>query len=124
MQRILVVEDSVVVQSIVKLALKRYGCEVIYAKNGVEALEAIARDGEPDLMLVDINMPRMSGLELLGELRGSGLVPRVPVIIVSTEGEEHDVQRGIEAGARAYLRKPFRQQELCALIDSFEAAGE
>lgn len=122
MQRILVVEDSVVVRSIVKLALKRYGCEVTYANNGVEALEAIARDGEPDLMLVDINMPRMSGLELLGELRGTGLVPRVPVIIVSTEGEDHDVQRGIEAGARAYLRKPFRQDELCALIDSFEVA--
>lgn len=118
MQRILVVEDSSVVQSIVRLALRRYGCAVEYARNGVEALEAIARGGEPDLMLVDINMPRMSGLELLAELRGSGVVPRIPVIIVSTEGEEHDVQRGMEAGARAYLRKPFRQDELCALIDS------
>ena len=121
MQRILVVEDSSVVQSIVKLALRRYGCAIECARNGVEALEAIARVGEPDLILVDINMPRMSGLELLGELRGSGAVPRIPVIIVSTEGEEHDVQRGIEAGARAYLRKPFRPDELCALIDSVVA---
>jgi len=117
MQRILVVEDSSVVQSIVKLALRKYRCSVEYARNGVEALEVIARDGEPDLMLVDINMPRMSGLELLAELRGSGVVPRVPVIIVSTEGEDHDVERGLEAGARAYLRKPFRQDELWAVID-------
>jgi two-component system chemotaxis response regulator CheY len=117
-QRILVVEDSTVVQSIVKLALKRYGCAVTCAGNGVEALEAIARDGEPDLMLVDINMPRMSGLELLGELRDRGAVARIPIIIVSTEGEDHDVERGLQAGARAYLRKPFRQHELCAVIDS------
>jgi two-component system chemotaxis response regulator CheY len=117
MQRILVVEDSTVVQSIVQRALRKYACDVVCVKNGVEALEAIARDGEPDLMLVDINMPRMNGLELLGELRAGGALPRLRVIMVSTEGEEHDVQRGLDAGARAYLKKPFRQDELCALID-------
>jgi CheY-like chemotaxis protein len=117
MQRILVVEDSSLVQSIVQRALRRYGCEVTCVRDGVEALASIERDGEPDLMLVDINMPRMSGLELLGELRHSGRVPRMPVIVVSTEGTEGDIQRGLDAGARAYLRKPFRQDELCALID-------
>jgi len=118
MQRILVVEDSSVVQSIVKIALRRYGCAITYTRDGVEALDAIAREGEPDLMLVDINMPRMNGLELLSELQGKGMVPRVPVIIVSTEGEDHDVERGLGAGARAYLRKPFRPDQLCALIDA------
>src|SRR5215468_6974073 len=115
MQRILVVDDSAVVQQIVQLALRRYRCVVTGARNGVEALAAIARDGEPDLMLVDINMPRMNGLELLGELRSAGTVQRIPVIVVSTEGEDDDVRRGLEAGARAYLRKPFRQDDLCAL---------
>jgi two-component system, chemotaxis family, chemotaxis protein CheY len=118
MPRILIVEDSSVVQSIVKVALRRHAYELTCTANGVEALQAIARDGEPDLMLVDINMPRMNGLELLGELRAAGTVPRVPVIIVSTEGEEEDVRRGMDAGARAYLRKPFRGDQLCALIDS------
>jgi CheY-like chemotaxis protein len=122
MQRVLVVEDSSVVQSIVQLALRRYGCAVICARNGVEALAAIAREGEPDLMLVDINMPRMSGLELLGELRNTGAVPRIPVIVVSTEGRDEDVKRGIDAGARAYLRKPFRPDELCAVIDGIREA--
>lgn len=116
MQRVLVVEDSSVVQSIVQLALRRYGVVVTIARNGVEALAAIARDGEPDLMLVDINMPRMNGLELLAELRGSGAVPRIPVIMVSTEGAA-DMKRGLDAGARAYLRKPFRPDDLCTVID-------
>lgn len=122
MLRILVVEDSSVVQAIVKAALRRYEHTAVYAGNGVEALEAIARDGEPDLILVDVNMPRMNGLELLGQLGATGTVPRVPAIIVSTEGEEDDVRRGLEAGARAYLRKPFRGEQLCAVIDSVLAA--
>ncbi len=122
MHRILVVEDSSLVQSIVQRALRRYGCEVTCVRDGVEALASIERDGEPDLMLMDINMPRMSGLELLGELRQSGRVPRMPVIVVSTEGTQGDIQRGLDAGARAYLRKPFRQDELCALIDEVTRA--
>jgi len=118
MQRVLVVEDSSLVQSIVRVALRRYGgIDVACASDGVEALAAIARDGEPDLMLLDINMPRMSGLELLGELRAAGTLPRLPVIIVSTEGEEDDVRRGLDAGARAYVKKPFRPHELCQVID-------
>jgi two-component system, chemotaxis family, chemotaxis protein CheY len=124
MQRILVVEDSSLVQSIVKAALRRYGTvQIATVNNGVEALAAIARDGEPDLMLVDINMPRMSGIELLDELRGQGTVPRIPVIIVSTESDDADVQRGLDAGARAYLKKPFRTDDLCKVIDRVMAAS-
>jgi two-component system, chemotaxis family, chemotaxis protein CheY len=123
MQRILVVEDSSLVQSIVKVALRRYErLHVASASNGVEALASIARDGEPDLVLLDINMPQMSGLELLDELRASGVVPRVPVIIVSTESEPDDVKRGLDAGARAYLKKPFRTDDLCKVIDRVLAA--
>ena len=77
------------------------------------------REGlQPDLVLLDINLPRMNGLELLAELRKDGVVPRVPVIIVSTEGEVHDIERGLAAGARAYLRKPFRAEQLWEVIDS------
>src|SRR5262245_44696383 len=116
--RILVVEDSSLVQSIVRLALRRYqGLDLAFAANGVDALATIARDGEPDLMLLDINMPRMNGLELLAELRPSGALDRIQVVIVSTEGGDDDVRRGLDAGARAYLRKPFRQDDLCRVID-------
>ena len=117
-QRILLVEDSAVVQAVVRQALRRSPCDVTWAKDGVAALAYLREGFEPDLVLLDINLPRMNGLELLTELRASGVVPRVPVIIVSTEGEDHDVARGLEAGARAYLRKPFRADQLWEVIDS------
>lgn len=115
--RILVVDDSSFLHSIFRVSLRRlYDCEISYAKNGLEALSSIEEKGEPDLILLDVNMPVMDGLELLGELRGLGVIERVPVIIISTEGEEADVLRGLEAGARGYLRKPFTQAELHDII--------
>src|SRR5690348_3297880 len=88
------------------------GLSISFAQNGKEALDHIEREGDPNLILLDVNMPVMNGLEFLAELatrRGRG---RIPVIIVSTEGKEHDILRGLEAGARAYLRKPFTAEEL------------
>jgi two-component system, chemotaxis family, chemotaxis protein CheY len=107
-----------VVQAVVRQALRRSPCDVTWAKDGLAALGYLREGLDPDLVLLDINLPRMNGLELLAELRAAGVVPRVPVIIVSTEGEDHDVARGLEAGARAYLRKPFRAEQLWEVIDS------
>jgi CheY-like chemotaxis protein len=119
MERILVVEDSSLVRSIVGIALRRYQrCQVAYAGNGVEALAALERGAAPDLVLLDINMPKMNGLELLAELRELGVLPRLPVIIMSTEGADDDVRRGLDGGAVAYLRKPFRQDQLWEMIDT------
>lgn len=121
-QHVLLVEDSAVVQAVVRQALRRFPCEVTWAKDGVAALGYLREGLTPDLVLLDINLPRMNGLELLAELRAAGIVPRIPVIIVSTEGEDHDVARGLEAGARAYLRKPFRPEQLWAAIDTVMAS--
>ncbi len=112
----LVVDDSSFLHSILKVSLRRYcDCQITYANNGAEALEAL-REREPDLILLDVNMPVMSGLEFLSHV-GESALERVPVIIVSTEGEEEDVVRGLEAGATAYLRKPFKEAELHDLLD-------
>lgn len=117
MLRVLVVDDSSFLHSILRVSLRRYcDCDIAYANNGAEALEQLDQ-AEPNLILLDINMPVMSGLELLAHLRERGVLERVPVIIVSTEGEEHDVERGLEAGATAYLRKPFKEPELHELLD-------
>jgi two-component system chemotaxis response regulator CheY len=118
----LLVEDSAVVQAVVKLALRPSASELTWVRDGVAAL-SLLRDGlRPDLVLLDINLPRMNGLELLHELRALGLTPGLPVIIISTESEPHDIERGLEAGARAYLKKPFRAADLMTTIVSVGAA--
>lgn len=118
MRQILVVDDSEVMHSFMRLLLtKKKDYQVRFLKNGQEALDTITSVGEPSLILLDINMPVMNGLELLGHLTELGLTSRVPVILISTEGREEDVLRGLESGAKAYLRKPFRPQELHQMID-------
>jgi len=118
MRQILVVDDSEVMHSFMRLLLtKKKDYQVRFLKNGQEALDTITSVGEPSLILLDINMPVMNGLELLGHLTELGLTSRVPVILISTEGKEEDVLRGLESGAKAYLRKPFRPQELHQMID-------
>lgn len=118
MRRILVVDDSPLLQSMFKLTLRSLpDCEVTFAKHGLEALDQIAQNGEPQLILLDINMPVMDGLEFMHELERTGVKDRVPVVIISTEGKEEDVLRGLEAGAKAYLRKPFAPHELRDLLE-------
>jgi CheY-like chemotaxis protein len=118
MRRILVVDDSDLMHSLMKYALGRIkNAEVSFAKNGKEALDFLTSNGEPSLILLDINMPVMDGLDLLRRLTTLGVTQRVPVIIVSTEGKDADVLRGLEAGARAYLPKPFRAQDLHTMIE-------
>ena len=125
MKRILVVDDSSMIRALFRqslLGVKDY--KVREARNGQEALDAIAADGEPDLIFLDVNMPVMDGLEFLATSAGAGLVERVPVVIVSTEGRDEDVQRGLDAGARAYLRKPFNPGALAALVEELTGGNK
>jgi two-component system chemotaxis response regulator CheY len=118
MKQILVVDDSSMIRALFRQmlsGLKDY--RVREARNGQEALDAIRGEGEPDLIFLDVNMPVMDGLEFLATSAGAGLVERVPVVIVSTEGRDEDVQRGLDAGARAYLRKPFNPATLLPLVE-------
>jgi CheY-like chemotaxis protein/anti-sigma regulatory factor (Ser/Thr protein kinase) len=118
MRQILVVDDSETMRSFMRLLLVRMkDYQVRFLKNGQEALESISEHGEPSLILLDINMPVMNGLEFLGRMTELGLVARVPVVLVSTEGRDEDILRGLESGAKAYLRKPFKPQELHQVIE-------
>jgi two-component system chemotaxis response regulator CheY len=112
------VDDSEMMHSFMRLLLTRMkDYKVRFLKNGQEALDAIGAHGEPSLILLDINMPIMNGIEFLGRMTDLGLVARVPVVLVSTEGSDEDILRGLESGAKAYLRKPFKPQELHAVIE-------
>src|SRR5262245_46074354 len=115
--RILIVDDSVIIHSIFKATFSRVGnVDLSFAKNGKEALEHIASRGSPALIFLDVNMPVMNGLDFLGHLRAQGMLGGTKVVIVSTEGRHEDVQRGLDAGASAYVLKPFRPEDLSRVL--------
>ncbi|HEY3354696.1 MAG TPA: response regulator [Polyangia bacterium] len=117
MKKLLVVDDSNLVHALCRQLLGRMrDLTLSFARNGEEALAWITKEGEPDLILLDVNMPVMDGLECLRRLAAQGTSQRVPVVMVTTEGRDEDVRRGLEGGATAYLRKPFAFQELRELV--------
>lgn len=120
---VLIVDDSPTMRMLVSFALgKHWVCDIRHAGNGIEAL-AEAGVKRPDLMMVDINMPEMDGLELISRVRSTAALKDVPIIVITSEGTPADVQKGMEAGATAYLVKPFQPQKLQAVIDHmFERA--
>ena len=122
MARILIVDDSSVMHAYHRQVLSALpDCRLSFARHGKEALAKLEVEGRPDVIVLDINMPVMDGLEFLARLRALPL-ERVPVIIVSTEGREDDLRRGLEAGADGYVRKPFKPKELQDLVRRFLGA--
>ncbi len=120
LNKILVVEDSELLHRMYDLIFMRYkaqGGTIIHAFDGQDALHRLADHPDVDLIVLDINMPVMSGLEFLLYCKREKVFESIPVIIISTEGKEEDTIRGLQAGARAYLTKPFQPTDLHKLID-------
>jgi two-component system, chemotaxis family, chemotaxis protein CheY len=113
--KVLVVDDSKLMHRMYEVMLRDYA--VVYALDGQEGLDRLRAEGDVDLVLLDINMPRMNGLEFLAAAKQDPELAHVPVVIISTEGREEDTARGLEAGAAAYITKPFRSEEIRAVID-------
>jgi two-component system chemotaxis response regulator CheY len=112
--RILIVDDSSVMRKIVERSLRQAGLElgdIVEAGNGIEALAAV-REGAFDLILSDINMPAMDGIEFLRELSTVEGGKGTPVVMVTTEGSESRVVEALSIGARGYIRKPFTPDQI------------
>lgn len=109
--RVLVVDDAGTVRKYHRGILEQAGLDVEEAMNGLEALER-AMTGPPELMVVDVNMPRMDGYAFLRAVRAAPALAAVPVIMVTTEREPRDAERGFEAGANFFLVKPVRPDTL------------
>jgi two-component system chemotaxis response regulator CheY len=112
--RILIVDDSSVMRKIVERSLRQAGLEplVVYeAGSGTEGLDML-RAKQVDLILSDINMPSMDGLEFLRQLRTKNLAPGVPVVMITTESSMEHVKQAILAGAQGYIRKPFTADQV------------
>ncbi len=116
--KILVVEDSPTMCRLYLMVLASLGpVQILIARDGVEGLDRAAQEPDLDLLIVDINMPRMDGLEFLRRLRGE-LRNDAPAVVISTEGDESDRRAAMEAGANAYLRKPWTPEELLDTVRS------
>jgi two-component system chemotaxis response regulator CheY len=117
-RKVLVVDDSKLMHKMYEVMLRQY--PLAYASDGRQALERLNEHPDIDLVLLDINMPNMNGLEFLAEVRANGAHKGLAVVIISTEGREEDTARGLEAGATAYIKKPFHSEEILDVIARLE----
>jgi two-component system chemotaxis response regulator CheY len=116
-QRILIVEDSATMRSLLASTLEDLDLpvKVTEASSGFEALRCLPRE-EFDLVVTDINMPDINGLELVSFVRNSEKYSSIPLVIVSTESSERDREKGLGLGADAYLVKPFEPESLREVV--------
>ncbi|MFP0195056.1 response regulator [Pseudomonas sp. PHC1] len=116
--RVLLVEDNPVNQLVAKGMLGKLGCDVVVAAHGVEALDQLEHD-EFDLVLMDCNMPVMDGYEASRQIRQSGRWPHLPIVALTANAMAEERERCRAAGMSDYLAKPFRREELAALLDQW-----
>jgi two-component system chemotaxis response regulator CheY len=114
-RRVLVIDDALTVRLYYRQILEKAGFAVFEATNGLEGLEKVA-EVIPDVLLVDINMPKMDGYTMLRAIRLDAAAQSVPAIMISTEAERTDAVKGYEAGANVYVIKPVRPDLLRSLV--------
>jgi len=122
----LVIDDSKLHHQMYRLIFSRgalAGSTVHFASNGREGYGLFAAHPELSLVLLDLNMPEMNGLEVLERRREEGLHPHIPIVLVTTEGSAEDEARGRRAGAWEYLRKPFQPEDVERLVSRALAPG-
>jgi len=109
--KVLIIEDDPSNLKILEVALEKMDCELFTAINGEQGLE-MAQNHEPQLILMDIMMPKMNGLEILKNLRQSSNLAQIPVLVISAKTGKKDVEMALEAGATEFISKPFRVKEI------------
>ncbi len=117
LKKVLVIDDSALIHQMYKMVLMRYKCEILDALNGQEGLEKLEKNPDVSLILLDINMPIMNGIEFIKKVNALGKFSNIPIVMVSTEGKEEDTMRGLALGAKGYVKKPFQPSALHALIE-------
>lgn len=117
LKKVLVVDDSALIHQMYKMVLMRYRCEIVDAMNGQDGLDKLAKHTDINLILLDINMPVMNGIEFIKKVKAEDAYSAIPILMVSTEGKEEDTMRGLALGAKGYIKKPFQPSALHAAIE-------
>ncbi len=113
---ILTVDDSASIRMLLRYALSGEGYAVAEAEDGIAALEWLAANDRPDLMITDVNMPRMGGLDLVATIRARGPHSDLPILVLSTESSDDKMGRARQAGADGWIVKPFDPVELVSAV--------
>lgn len=109
-KHILIVDDSKTVRNLVAFIMKKEGFKVTAAEDGLDGLEKLYSEQKIDLIISDINMPRMDGITFIKTVREQDAYRDIPIVVLSTEGQENDIQRGLSIGANLYLVKPAQPE--------------
>ena len=115
-KKILTVDDSATVRRLIQLALKSKGFESIQAEDGLAALEVLNHE-RADAIILDINMPRMNGLEFLQKIKSEEAYADIPVVMLTTEWQDEDKERAFALGVSKYLIKPFTPPQLATALE-------
>lgn len=111
-KHILIVDDSKTVRNLVAFIMKKEGFKVTTAEDGLDGLEKLYSASEVDLIVSDVNMPRMDGLTFIKTVREQEAYRDIPIVVLSTEGQDKDIQTGLTVGANLYMVKPAQPEKL------------
>ncbi len=116
---VLMVEDEEDTASLLKFLLERASYRVVHAKDGRSAQELVDTMEKPDIILLDVMLPFLSGLQVLTYIRSKAAWEKVPIVMLTADGSEHDIKRALESGANDYMLKPFNPRELTSRLKRF-----
>jgi two-component system alkaline phosphatase synthesis response regulator PhoP len=115
-KKILVVDDERQIVKLVEINLKKHGYAVVCAYDGVEALEKVESE-KPDMLVLDVMMPRMNGFDVLKRLQANPDTEHIPVIMLTAKAQDADIFTGWQAGVSSYLTKPFNPREVLTFVE-------
>jgi len=111
-KHILIVDDSKTVRNLVAFIMKKEGFRVTTAEDGLDGLEKLYAEEQVDLIVSDVNMPRMDGFTFIKNVREQEAYRDIPIIVLSTEGQDKDIQTGLTLGANLYMVKPAQPEKM------------
>lgn len=122
-KRVLVVDDSAAVRQQVAIVLSEAGFEVVEASDGVDGASVIATDRDIAMVICDVNMPRMNGLDMVAQVKKEVQNAALPIVMLTTEGQPTLIKQAKDAGAKGWIVKPFKADQLVATVKKLTAAA-
>jgi two-component system chemotaxis response regulator CheY len=122
-KKVLIVDDSKTIRQQVSFTLTKGGFGVVEAEDGKDGLEKLSANADVSMIISDVNMPNMNGLEMVEAIKSGGKHPTLPIVMLTTEGSAELIERAKAAGAKGWLVKPFKPEQLIAVVQKLTGAS-